>query len=71
MSQKASAAVCGGIAASVIATLLAAGFNRADNKKMPVLQIGTTETFVEETVPEGSDETAVEGICRQLRGSNF
>ena len=59
-------AVCGGIATALVTLLLLAGPSRPDTKPISVLHIGTTETFVEENVPEGSDETAVEGICRQF-----
>jgi ABC-type phosphate/phosphonate transport system substrate-binding protein len=54
------------IAAVIVAMLLVASPGRADNKKLPVLHIGTTETVVEENVPENSDETAVEETYRQF-----
>jgi ABC-type phosphate/phosphonate transport system substrate-binding protein len=59
-------AVCGVLAATLAALLLLAGSGRADTTKMSVLHIGTTETVVEENVPEGSDETAVEDTYRQF-----
>jgi ABC-type phosphate/phosphonate transport system substrate-binding protein len=59
-------AVCGGIAAALVALLPLAGPSRADTEKISVLHIGTTETVVEENVPEGSDETAVEATYRQF-----
>ncbi len=58
--------VCRRIAAAFVALLFVAGPTRADTKKIPVLHIGTTETVVEENVPEDSDETAVEAIYRQF-----
>jgi ABC-type phosphate/phosphonate transport system substrate-binding protein len=58
--------VCSRIAAAFVAMLLVAGPTRADTKKIPVLHIGTTETVVEENVPEDSDETAVEDTYRQF-----
>jgi hypothetical protein len=58
--------VCSRIAAAFVALLLVAGPGRADTPKIPVLHIGTTETLVEENVPEDSDETAVEAIYRQF-----
>jgi ABC-type phosphate/phosphonate transport system substrate-binding protein len=59
-------AVCGSIAAPLVTLLLVAGPGRADTKAIPVLHIGTTETAVEEDVPEDSDETAVEETYRQF-----
>jgi ABC-type phosphate/phosphonate transport system substrate-binding protein len=60
-----SKAVCG-IAISLVSTLLVVGPGRAETGKNPVLHIGTTETVVEENVPEGSDDTAVGDIYRQF-----
>src|SRR5262249_27284320 len=59
-------AVCGGTAAALVALLLVARPGPADTKKIPMLHIGTTETVVEENVPEGSDGTAVEATYRQF-----
>ena len=59
-------AVCGRIAAALVVMFLVAGPGRAETKKIPVLHIGTTETFVEENVPKDADETAVEDIYRQF-----
>jgi ABC-type phosphate/phosphonate transport system substrate-binding protein len=56
--------VCGGIGAALVALFLIAGPSRADTREIPVLHIGTTEAVVEENVPEGSDETAVEATYR-------
>jgi ABC-type phosphate/phosphonate transport system substrate-binding protein len=56
----------GGVAAALVALLLFAGPSRADDKTIPVLHIGTTETFVEENVPEGSDATAAEAAYRHF-----
>jgi ABC-type phosphate/phosphonate transport system substrate-binding protein len=57
-------AVCGGIAPALVALSLVlplvAGPSGDDTRKIPVLHIGTTEAVVEENLPEGSDETAVE-----------
>jgi ABC-type phosphate/phosphonate transport system substrate-binding protein len=61
-----SKAVCSRIAAAFVTLLLVAGPSHADTPKIPVLHIGTTETLVEENVPEDSDETAVEAIYRQF-----
>jgi len=58
--------VCGGSAAAVVALLLVAGPSRADTEKITVLPIGATETFVEENVPEGSDEKAVEATYQRF-----
>jgi ABC-type phosphate/phosphonate transport system substrate-binding protein len=58
--------MCARIAAALVALLLLAGPGRADTKEIPVLHIGTTEAVVEENVPEGSDETAVEATYRQF-----
>jgi ABC-type phosphate/phosphonate transport system substrate-binding protein len=51
---------------ALVGMLLVAGIGRAETKKIPVLHIGTTETFVEENVPKDADETAVEDIYRQF-----
>src|SRR4051794_23612337 len=59
-------AICAGIVAALVTLALVLGPSRADTKKMAVLHIGTTETVVEENVPDGSDETAVEAIYRQF-----
>jgi ABC-type phosphate/phosphonate transport system substrate-binding protein len=57
---------CGGIAATLVAVALFAGASRADSKEIPVLHVGSTETFVAENVPEGSDPAAVEATYRDF-----
>jgi ABC-type phosphate/phosphonate transport system substrate-binding protein len=59
-------AVRGGIAAVLVTLLLVAGSSRAATKEMRVLHIGATEAVVEESVPEGSDETSVEATYQQF-----
>jgi ABC-type phosphate/phosphonate transport system substrate-binding protein len=58
--------VCGASAAALVALLLVAGPSRADTEQPPVLHIGATEAVVEESIPEGSDETAVEATYREF-----
>jgi ABC-type phosphate/phosphonate transport system substrate-binding protein len=57
---------CGGIAAVLVPLLLVVSPSRADTEQTPILHIGTTEGVVEESIPEGSDETAVEAIYRHF-----
>jgi ABC-type phosphate/phosphonate transport system substrate-binding protein len=58
--------VCGGIVTTALALLLTPAHSPADTKELPVLHIGTTETTVEEAVPEGADETAMQATHRQF-----
>src|SRR5436190_300321 len=59
-------AVCDGIAAALVALLLLACPGRPDTREVSVLHIGTTETFVEENVPVGSDQAAAEAAYRHF-----
>jgi hypothetical protein len=59
-------AVCAGIAAALVVLPLVASPGRADTNKIPVLHIGATEAVVEENVPEGSNDTAVEAAYGQF-----
>jgi ABC-type phosphate/phosphonate transport system substrate-binding protein len=55
-----------GMAAVLIGLLPFTDRSSADTKTVTALHIGTTETFIEENVPEGSDDTAVEDTSRQF-----
>jgi ABC-type phosphate/phosphonate transport system substrate-binding protein len=58
--------VTGGIPAAFIGVLVFSGGSSADSREQPVLHIGMTETFIEEDLPDGFDETDAESACQQL-----
>jgi ABC-type phosphate/phosphonate transport system substrate-binding protein len=58
--------VCTGSAAALVALLLGADAGHTDTEQVPVLHIGSTEAFVADTIPAGSDGTDADAIHRHF-----